>query len=539
MDARQLSRGLHVAQKVLAEAGRTNSQRPLLQAACDALPDAANLKALLAVAKRDRDAATVRDCEARLEALSGNAALPGVLDDPARSDGTRTPIRSLADVTAPLKTPRRAMAYEPVPDRVLYVLHSALPLSSNGYSTRGHGVATGLLACGADLVCVTRPGFPFDLFKDDTPPYDVPAFSTVEGVRYDHLTSPTRKQFPHPADYLFQATEAMIAYITQARPAVVLAASNHTNALPACLAAHALGVPFVYEVRGFWEVTHLSRDPDFAGTQAYRNEVFLETETANAADAVLTLTAPMCDLLAERGTDPARIALMPNSCDPARFLPRPRDADLAAHYGIPDGVPVIGYIGSFVQYEGLEDLTQACAGLAAEGRDFRLLIVGSENAADMTTGPITAEIARIAAAAGITDKLIMPGRVPHEQVEAHYSLIDVAPFPRKPQPVTELVSPLKPLEALAMEKAVVVSSVRALAEMIQDGETGLVYAKGDIADMTRVLVRLLDDADLRARLGKAGRTWVETERTWTRTAQNALDFMASRGLLRGTVGPED
>lgn len=523
MDSKQLSRGLMVAQRALAEMGRTNSQRALLKAACAAQPTASNLKALIAVAKRDNDTAALRDAQARLASLSGTNLLA--------PDVPETAPMTLADVVAPLQTPRGPLAYEPVANRILYVLNNALPLSSNGYATRGQGVALGLLSCDVDLVCVTRPGFPFDLFKDDTPPYAVPDFSTVEGVRYDHIATPTRKQFRNPADYLFHATEAMIAHIRQERPAVVMAASNHTNALPACLAAHALGVPFVYEVRGFWEVTRLSREPAFEDTDAYRDQVFLEAAAANAADAVLTLTTPMRDLLIARGTDPDRIALAPNSCDPSRFLPRAREADLAAQYGIPDGVPVIGYIGSFVQYEGLEDLTQACVGLAAQGRDFRLLIVGSESAADQTTGPITAEIHRIAKAGGITDKLIMPGRVPHEAVEAHYSLIDIAPFPRKPQPVTELVSPLKPLEALAMEKAVIVSSVRALAEMITDGETGLVFAKGDNADMTRVLTQLLDDADLRSRLGQAGRVWVENERTWARTAQTALDFLASRGLL--------
>ena len=527
MDAKQLARGLMVAQKVLADMGRTNSQRALLKAACDAQPTPANLRALLAAAERDGDAAAARDARARLDGRSG--AAPLVADAPVAEAAPMT----LADVVAPLHAPRGAMAYVPERDRVLYVLNNALPLSSNGYATRGQGMALGLLACGADLVCVTRPGFPFDLFKDDTPPYDVPAFSTVEGVRYDHVATPTRKQFRNPADYLFHAAEALIPRIRDLRPAVVMAASNHTNALPAALAAHALGVPFVYEVRGFWEVTRLSREPGFDTTQAWHDQVFLETEAARAADAVLTLTTPMRDLLVARGVAPDRIALVPNSCDPARFEPRPRDADLAARYGIPDGVPVIGYIGSFVQYEGLEDLAQACAGLAAQGRDFRLLIVGSESAADGTTGPITAEIRRIAQTQGLADRLIMPGRVPHDQVEAHYSLIDIAPFPRKPQPVTELVSPLKPLEALAMEKAVVVSSVRALAEMIRDGETGLVFAKGDSADMTRALARLLDDAALRATLGKAGRTWVETERTWTRTAQRGLDFMAQKGLLQG------
>ena len=157
------------------------------------------------------------------------------------------------------------------------------------------------------------------------------------------------------------------------------------------------------------------------------------------------------------------------------------------------------------------------------------MLIGNENASGAEKGPITAEIERIAAEAGLSDRLIMPGRVPHEEVAAYYSLIDIAPFPRKPQPVTEMVSPMKPLEALAMEKAVVVSSVTALTEMIADEETGLVFTKGDIANLADVLDRLIGDPGLRARLGRNGRDWVVRQRTWAemgRRARAMLDTLA-------------
>ena len=136
-------------------------------------------------------------------------------------------------------------------------------------------------------------------------------------------------------------------------------------------------------------------------------------------------------------------------------------------------------------------------------------------------GPITAAIEAAADEGGLTDWLIMPGRIPHEEVAAHYSLIDIAPFPRKPQLVTEMVSPMKPLEAMAMEKAVVASSVHALTEMVRDGETGLLFEKGNVEALADTLERLIKDPALRQRLGAAGRQWVETERTWPLTAEAA------------------
>jgi len=175
---------------------------------------------------------------------------------------------------------------------------------------------------------------------------------------------------------------------------------------------------------------------------------------------------------------------------------------------------VIGYVGTFVDYEGLEDLAAACALLKQQGVEFRLLLVGNENASGEDRGPITEQIRAVAANGGFTEWLMMPGRVPHEEVERFYSLIDIAPFPRKPWPVCEMVSPLKPLEALAMEKAVVVSSVRALTEMIHDQVSGLVFEKGDVASLAQTLERYIADPDLRRRTGQQGRRWVEEQRTW-------------------------
>lgn len=128
-----------------------------------------------------------------------------------------------------------------------------------------------------------------------------------------------------------------------------------------------------------------------------------------------------------------------------------------------------------------------------QGIEFRLLLVGNENASGQGRGPISEEIINIAETNGFSEWLIMPGRVPHEEVENYYSLIDIAPFPRKPWPVCEMVSPMKPLEAFAMEKAVVVSSVRALQEMVEHEQTGLIFEKGNVESLANVLERLVVD----------------------------------------------
>jgi glycosyltransferase involved in cell wall biosynthesis/SAM-dependent methyltransferase len=420
-------------------------------------------------------------------------------------------------------------------DRVVYVMHNSLPYSSGGYATRGHGLITGLRDAGLDVHCLTRPGYPSDVIvsKDEEDVRKLrPACDIVDGIPYHRIPSPSRRDLLE-ADYIRAAAKEVEKVLRELRPACVLAASNYITAIPACLAARALGIPFVYEVRGFWEITRMSREPSFSNSINYKMQEYFESQTARNADAVLTLTAPMKEELIKRGVSENDITLAPNSCNPEQFTPRERDQDLARRYDIPSDVVVIGYIGTFVQYEGLEHLAMACAHLKSQGVKFRLLLVGNENASGTDRGPITEEIIKIAQDTGLEEWLIMPGRIPHDEVAAYYSLVDIAPFPRKPQPVTEMVSPIKPLEALAMEKAVVVSSVRALTEMIKDGETGLVFEKGSVASLADTLLQLLGDEDLRARLGCAGRKWVLRERSWNKTAGIAAE------VLRGTIAEQN
>lgn len=420
-----------------------------------------------------------------------------------------------------------------VAGRICYVLHNSLPYSSGGYGTRSHGVAGGMLAAGHEVVVLTRPGFPVDI-KAELSDADVPAEDLIDGIRYVRTLEPRRKGMSM-LQYVTAAADALERQMRRVQPQVVISASNHVTALPALVAARRLGLPFVYEVRGLWEITRISREQEFEDTPAFAVQSLLEAKVAQLADHVYTLTEPMREELQSRGVPRAKIDLLPNSCDPARFVPRARDAALAARLGIPDGVPVVGYIGTFVDYEGLEDLALACALLKQRGVTFRLMLVGNENASGTDRGPITEQILRIAEAEGMTDWLIMPGRVPHEEVESYYSLIDIAPFPRKPWPVCEMVSPMKPLEALAMEKAVLVSSVRALTEMIADGQTGRVFDKGSVASLADRLQELIADPAQRLALGRQGRTWVSAERTWTAIGERIRETLSARLGARYTA----
>lgn len=406
----------------------------------------------------------------------------------------------------------------PVPGRLLYLLHHSRPYLTNGYATRGHGIATGMQEAGIDLVCLTRPGFPVDIVKNL--PDEIPASETIEGITYLRDLEPRRSGPGRSRSYLKDAAAQIEKRLREIRPQAVMVASNYVSALPAVLAARRCGLPVAYEVRGFWEITKVSRDPAYVEKLTYHAEMALDAAAAAACDHVFTLATPMRDELVRRGVPGDLISLLPNSCDPQHFTPLARADELAAAWNIPGDIPVIGYIGSFVQYEGLDDLTHACARLRREGHEFRLVLVGGKEG-----GAVEAEIDDIAESSGLGDWLITPGRVPHEEVDAWYSLIDIAPFPRKPQRVTEMVTPLKPLEAMAMEKAVVMSSVRAMAEMVEDGRTGLVFEKGSVDDLTAKLASLISDTELCRNMGQNARQYILTERTWRHMGERVKSWM--------------
>jgi glycosyltransferase involved in cell wall biosynthesis/SAM-dependent methyltransferase len=445
------------------------------------------------------------------------------IDNSAIPDLKRSPVRLLSAIDL---VPDKASA-EPgsaVQGRLCYVLHNSLPYSSGGYATRAHGVAKGLRQAGVDVVAVTRSGFPYDTNRT-LKGCKLPDFDIIDGVKYGRLFEGRRRGNAADIDYIKDMAFAIERFLRKERPGIVMAASAYPSAFPALIAAKRLGLPFIYEVRGFWEVTQMSRTSDRKMTPLHEIQEILETEIATRADHVFTLTSAMKDELLRRGVSEASISLAPNSCDPSRFEPRERDTELAASLGLEEDMPVIGYVGTFVDYEGLDDLVDAAGRLKLQGFNFRLLLVGNENVSGNTKGPITAKIESLAAKSGLDSWLIMPGRVPHDEVQRYYSLIDIAPFPRKPWPVCEMVSPMKPLEACAMEKAVVVSSVRALSEMIGNEDYGLTYEKGNIDDLALVLGRLITQPSLRTRLGKRARKWVVRERTWERTAASMNEVM--------------
>ena len=402
-----------------------------------------------------------------------------------------------------LSLPDRSEGYVPQKNRVVYLLHNRLPYNSGGYATRTHGLLTNVAKKGWDIWGVSRLGYP----EDKNPGTHSLVVDRIDGIPYYRLQEEGVGLGKLPMkSYLEAYAKSLLSFVQKEKPAVLHAASNHMNGLVANCVARALGIKSVYEVRGLWEITRISRQPEWKDTDYYNLMVKLETQAAMDADIVLTLTEALKEEMVSRGVPPEKIHILPNGVTSDRFVPRTRDAILEKRLGFKDKV-VIGYVGSVVAYEGLELLIEAIAILHRRGiSKMAVLIVGD--------GAVLKEIQMLVKERGLEDYFVFTGRVPHEEVEKYYSLIDITPFPRKGQPVCEMVSPLKPFEAMAMEKAVLSSNVAALAEIVKDGYNGLLFEKDNAKDLADKLAILIGDDVLRHKLGKRSREWVVKERDW-------------------------
>jgi glycosyltransferase involved in cell wall biosynthesis len=407
-----------------------------------------------------------------------------------------------------------------VPGRIAHIVFASLPYHESGYCIRSQAVAHCQQAAGLDPRFVTRAGFPRNQGV-----VGAPAEETIDGVPYYRI-APNYGSGGRQDLTILETVRQAVPLLERLRPAALQPASNHVQGQIALALGRPMGIPVVYEARGFWEETWASHPwhafDEAIATDHYRMTREIETHVMRESDAVVTLSETMKAAIVERGVAAERIVVVPNAVDVETFSPRPRDDALAARLGLEPGVPVVGYVSSLNAYEGIRYLLEAAARLRSRGRSLRVLIVG-----DGQDRPALETRAR---ELGLDDgTLLMPGRVAHDEVLGYYSLIDVFVVPRTADRVSQLVTPLKPFEAMALERAVVVSDLPALREIVQPGETGLTFRAEDADDLATVVEGLLDDPSLRERLGRQAREWVLANRTWAANGRRYRDLFEALG----------
>ena len=406
-------------------------------------------------------------------------------------------------------------SFEPVSGRAVHLLNNALPQKVAGYTLRAHRTMLAQREIGLDPIGLTKIGYPWAQGHLDAGPTDV-----VDGITYHHLPF-DRLRDVGTAVHVEHAVAAMSPVLQRLRPAVLHPTTPFDNAQVALALRAVHDVPVVYEVRGFLEDTWLSRYPAAAaGTDRYRLHREAEGRAASAADHVVTLGFAMRDDLVARGVDPERITVVPNAVDPDEFRPSGKDAGLRTHLGLGDAA-VLGYVSSLVPYEGVRYLLEAVALLRDRGHDVMALIVGG--------GPDRPNLERRADELGIAPFARFTGRVSPSQVRDYYELIDLFVVPRTLDRVCRYVTPLKPVEAMAMERCVLVSDIPALAETVTVGETGFTFMAESASSLADVAEGLVIDPGTRHDVGRRAREFVVGERSWRNNAETYRRIYRSLG----------
>ncbi len=377
--------------------------------------------------------------------------------------------------------------------RVLHILDHSLPLHS-GYTFRTRAILTAQQALGWDVRGITGARHSAD----------GPAVETVDGLTFHRAPKPASA--PSPLGEWLEVRahrKAVEALVETWRPDILHAHSPVLTALAALPVARKYGIPLLYEIRAFWEDAAVGNGTGTEGSLKYRVTNALETRAVRRADGVAVICEGLKSDLIARGIAAEKIMVSPNGVDLGLFGdPPPPDQALASELGLA-GRNVVGFIGSFYDYEGIDDLIAAMALIP----EAHLLLVGG--------GPMETDLRAQAGASPAAARIHFVGRVPHDQVERYYSLIDILAYPRKKMRLTDLVTPLKPLEAMAQRRLVAASDVGGHRELITDGVTGTLFAPDSPESCAAALVKLFANRAHWDERREIARKYVEQDRNWS------------------------
>lgn len=383
--------------------------------------------------------------------------------------------------------------------RILHILDHSIPLHS-GYTFRTLSILKEQRALGWETTHLTSPKQGICSASEET----------IDGwhfFRTHHVIAKmTKVPLLNQISVINSLTHRLKKVAKIVKPDILHAHSPALNAIAALRVGRSLGIPVVYEVRAFWEDAAADHGTTTEGSIRYRLTRAMETYAFKHVDAVTTICEGLRSDIVARGIPSTKVTLVPNAVDIKKFsIGGAPDEILKTQLGLA-GARILGFIGSFYAYEGLDLLLTALPRILDQTPDVRVLLVGG--------GPQEDALKQQSRQLGIADKVVFTGRVPHSEVNRYYDLMDVLVYPRHSMRLTELVTPLKPLEAMAQGRLFVASNVGGHKELIRDGETGVLFKAESPQDLANKVLDLLNTPERWPTIKAAGRRFVETERNW-------------------------
>lgn len=393
--------------------------------------------------------------------------------------------------------------------KILHILDHSIPLHS-GYTFRTLSILRHQRAMGWHTEHLTSAKHDVEVGTDQYVEREV-----VDGL---HFYRTQRKSggwhnysMAEPLSVIQGLTQRLHEVVDEVKPDVLHAHSPALNGIAALRVGKARNIPVVYECRAFWEDAAVNHGTCEAKSLRYFLTRRLESHVFHRADAVTTICEGLRKDIIQRGVDPQRITVIPNAVDIERFqICNNKPEQLITQYGLQNKV-VLGFFGSFYEYEGLTFLLEAMPTIVRQNPSVTLLLVGG--------GPQETIIKEKVQSLGLQEHVLVLGRVPHDIIQEFYSAVDIMVYPRLPMRLTDLVTPLKPLEAMAQGKLVVASDVGGHQELIADKETGYLFKAGDLNAASDTILKAIKERDVWEFLQNNGRQYVEGERNWTASTE--------------------
>jgi len=436
------------------------------------------------------DAGVILEAAALLEALPSDLELSLFETKKSRD------VQSLANLWLAKPQLQRTVspAYTPKENRLLYVAASVLPYHTSGYTTRTHALMRAFSKSGIELSVITRPGYPWD--RSDSKGTPGGQSTILDNIEYHHIRHPTQSL---PLDLYFQeAAQAIASTAKEMRIAVIHAASNHVNALPALMAARQLGIPFHYEMRGLWDLTRASKVPGYEQTERFKLGTDLEAYVATNADRVYVISPQLGEYIQNHwGVTTEHISLLPNCIN---------DEDFKSITPTVAEPLCVGYAGSLVPYEGLDVLIDAVRLLAQRDVHVHVKIIGD--------GESRAGLEQQVKDMGLTEKIKFLGKLSPENAKEILAQVGAVCIPRKPHKVCEIVMPIKLVEAMALGKPVIVPDLPVFRSEVEADKTGYFFKAGVAKDLAKAIETCLTQPENAKLIGANGRDFVLSNRLW-------------------------
>lgn len=390
---------------------------------------------------------------------------------------------------------------------VLYCIFFSPQYEDIGYTVRTHSLLKNTKNSGINIIGVSRYGYPYDKPKEYYEKIGINDYEK-DGVKYIKLLNGTDNfNDNNIVEYIKKYVNILVETAKKHNADIIHGASNWFNGLAAYYAGKILGIPSIYEIRGFWDESSLALRPELHEADMIKMKQFMENFVINNVTKVITINDNLKDELIERLPHINNIDIIYNGVDMDKFnIDKHIKYEMRQKFKIDDDTTIFGYIGSLLNYEGIEYILQSIKRLSDKKYKIKFFMIGDGKEKD--------NLLKLVNTLKIESYFEYIGKISHDEVSKFYNMFDIIVYPRKNDKVCRTTSSSKIFETMCMAKPIIVSKLPAYDEIITDRYNGLYCMPDDIDDIYNKIVELINDKELQNTIGNNAREWVMKNRDW-------------------------